>query len=72
MENELARDICQNAEDKYEDLFIIETTTSNEAKGEPNMRRRADPVYDKVIHNRRIANIAKDYAYDPAKQTLMD
>ena len=56
MEGELARTICQNLDksDKiYGDLFIIETTTSQQAKKEKNMMIRYDPVFDQVNQNRR-------------------
>ena len=46
----------------YEDIFIIETTTSLDAKGEMNMKIRDDPVFNIVNRNRRIQNIQKYYS----------
>ena len=48
MEDELARKVCLDEDTIYEDLFVIETTTSRDAKTKMNMKIRDDPVYDKI------------------------
>ncbi len=62
MDGEIPREVCQDpdkadADKKYEDLFIIETTTSVNARGIKNMKIRDDPVYKIIEHNHNMQNI---------------
>ena len=57
MEYDKAKEICDNEDRRYDDIFIIETTTSRNAQGESDMKIRHDPVFELVNHNRMIQNI---------------
>ena len=65
MLDEKASKVCTDPEkgdDKeYDGLFVIETTTSLDARDEKDNKMDDDPIYDMVIHQNRMKNIAAWY-----------
>jgi len=58
---EKAKDVCENEDGIYDDIFRIETTTSYDARGEMNEKIADDPIFDLVNKNRRMKNLARNY-----------
>merc|ERR1711971_1411984 len=58
---EKAKEVCENEDGIYDDVFRIETTTSYDARGEMNEKIVEDPIFDLVNRNRRMQNLTRNY-----------
>ena len=61
IEDEKSREVCQGQDDKYAGLFVIQSTTSKDAKGMGNMRRNRDKINEFVNHHRRLKSVKTTY-----------
>lgn len=69
---EKAKDVCENEDGIYDDIFRIETTTSIDARGEMNEKIVEDPIFDLVNNNRRKQNLARTYKIIPEECVMYD
>ena len=68
MDKEIAKIVCLDEDDIYEKIFMIETTTSNDAEGEQDEEICKDPGISHVINSvnsyRRLGNVSKTYHFN--------
>ena len=68
MDKEKAKIVCLDEDDIYKKIFMIETTTSNDAEGEHDEKICSDTGVSHVINSvnsyRRLMNVSKIYHYD--------
>jgi len=70
--DEKAKDVCENEDGIYDDIFLIETTTSFDARGEINEKIAEDPIFDLVNYNRRMQNLARNYKVNKEEYFMYD
>lgn len=72
MASEKPKEVCEDADGRYEGLFVVETTTSRDATGERDVAMNSDPAFKKVNDNRRRINLARRYGYNLESGRLED